>query len=298
MSNCRWDREAKQHLRREHRPDCAVVACQGCLPCCHDDDGNPVRHCRVRTRCTSHLRWGMYACEGCLSKIRGNLTAVLDALALMPDEAAEQGIDSEPANLAGPHADWVTAQWRLVNAARAGQVVEELDMRDPYTCLTMHERYIREHLGHDEHTLVSPTVSGAATYLDWALTDLARDEEGVGLLGSLLGDTSVLRSHVEAALRDSRAPERGVPCPECVTAQAKARENLEARGVPREEWPQKSAPRLQRSYGHWCLSPDCRLEHYLDDSGDWWKCPAEPTHKWRNEDYQARLVERRKAKSA
>lgn len=274
--SCRWDRETKAHLRREHASDCTTNGCPGCLPCRHDDDGNPTRHCRVRNRCTTHLCWGEYACPTCLGKIRDNLTAMVDTLALMPNEAAEQGVNSEPANLAGPHADYVTAQWRLVNASRAGESVEELDMRDPYTCLTLHERTIREELGHDDITLVSPTIVGSATYLDWALTDLARNEEAAPMLTSLLHDTAALRDHVEAALRDSRAPERGIPCPDCVGDE-------------------RGAPRLVRHYGHWCTREACDQLHYLDTSGDVWRCPVDSDHEWTHKDYEARLIQRRKA---
>ena len=279
MSTCRYDREAKAHLTREHLADCTTIACRGCLPCTHEE-GNPVRHCRTRLRCTSHLGWTEQTCPECLAKIRGNLTAIVETLALMPAEAEEQGVNSEPANLAGPHADYVTAQWRLINADRAGQQVDELDMRDPYTCLTMHERTIREDLGHDEETLVSATIAKSAGYLAWVLTDLARLEEGVLTLTALLGDTSRLRMHMEGALRDGRAPERGIPCPECV-----------AEGEKREQ----DAPRLVRQYGHWCTSHGCERLHYLDDSGDVWRCPREPEHEWSHADYEARLVERRSA---
>lgn len=273
--SCRYDRETKAHLTREHRAECASVTCAGCLPCRHDEHGNPVRHCRTRLRCTSHLEWGEFACPECLGKIRANLTVTLDALALMPAEAVEQGVDSEPANLAGPHADYVTAQWRLVNADRAGQSVEELDMRDPYTCLTMHERTIREELGHDATTLVSPTVSGAASYLAWVLTDLARDQDGALMLTALLGDTSRLRAHVEVTLCDGRTPERGAPCPDC-TKDGKAPE------------------RLTRTYGHWCTDPDCtKPEHYLDDTGDEWVCPSDRSHRWAHKAYIKYIETRR-----
>lgn len=264
---CRWDRGARQHLTAEHLPDCTTVACLGCQPCATDDDGNPTRHCRARTRCTSHLDWTEHACPRCVGKVRDGLTAVVDLMTLMPDEAAEQGIDSEPANLAGPHADYVTAQWRLVNADRAGQIVEELDLRDPYTCLTMHERAVREHLGHDGDVLVSSSIERSADYLAWALTDLARDEDGALLLASLLGDLRVLVVHMEAALRDARTPERGAPCPTCVGAE-------------------RGAPRLVRVYGHWCLKPDCARVHYLDDTADRWVCPADSDHWWDMADYR------------
>ncbi len=290
---CRWDREAKAHLLREHRSDCNIVECRGCLPCMHDDAGNPVRHCRTRTRCTSHLGWDDHTCPECLGKIRGNMTAILDAMALMPEEALERGINSEPANLAGPHADYVTSQWRLVNADRAGQTVEELDMRDPYTCLTMYERTIREDLNHDDVTLVSATIGGAASYLAWVLTDLARDDEQTETLTALLGATTVLRAHVEAALRDSRAPERGIPCPECSATLEQARAaagedaDLSARG--------KAAPRLVRHYSHWCDSERCERIHHRDQIGDEWRCPQDPAHVWSHTDYEARLVKRKRS---
>lgn len=270
-AECRWDREQQQHLTRECLSTCTDAGCRGCRPCTHED-GNPVRHCRTRNRCTSHLDWEEFTCPECLGKIRANLTAIVDALALMPDEATERGIDSEPANLAGPHADYVSAQWRLINADRDGEQVKELDMRDPYTCLTMHECTIREDLGHDGTTLVSPTVSASASYLDWVLTDLARDETQTEALVSLLSDTSVLRGHVEATLRDSRTPERGIPCPECMKVG-------------------KGAPRLVRRYSHWCDREDCMREHYADDRGDTWRCSE--GHEWSHADYEQRLVERR-----
>lgn len=277
--SCRYDRVAKAHLTREHRTDCLDRDCKGCKPCTHDADGNPVRHCRVRLRCTSHLGWDDHTCPECVGKIRANLTVILEKLALMPAEAAEQGINSEPANLAGPHADYVRAQWRLVNAARNGEVVEELDMLDPYTCLTMHERVIREDLGHDDTTLVSPTISSAVGYLDWVLTDLARDEQRTWAVMALLSDTAKLRAHVETAMRDGKTPERGVPCPDCV-----------ADGV--------AAERLTRIYGHWCTKSGCKQLHYLDDSGDTWRCPVDARHEWKHKAYMAYVEERRDAPRA
>lgn len=274
MSECRYDRESKAHLTREHVADCVDVACKGCRPCLVDDHGNPVRHCRIRLRCTSHLGWTEHACPTCVGKIRANLTHLLAELALMPAEAVEQGINSEPANLAGPHADYVSAQWRLVNADRNGESVEELDMLDPYTCLTMHERTIREDLGHDLETLVSPTIAASAGYLAWVLTDLAREEDHKATLTALLADTSALVAHVEGARRDSRAPERGAPCPECSTAAV-------------------APERLRRVYGHWCRDLSCRKEHFVDTAGDYWVCPRDPEHVWQHSAYEAYLSERR-----
>lgn len=272
-TRCRYDREAKQHLTREHKPECVDPTCKGCLPCTHEE-GNPVRHCRTRLRCTSHLGWTEHTCPECLGKIRANLHGIIQSIALMPAEAEERGINSEPANLAGPHADYVTAQWRLINADRAGQSVEELDMADPYTCLTMHERSIREQLGHDEETLVSPTLSATTGYLAWVLTDLARIEDGTPMLTALLGDTSRLKAHLESALSNGRTPERGAPCPACAEAGA-------------------APERLNRVYGHWCTKAGCDRLHYLDDSGDVWRCPVDPEHEWTHAAYTNWVEDRR-----
>ena len=167
-------------------------------------------------------------------------------------------------------------------------------MLDPYTCLTMHERYIREHLGHDETTLVSDTIAASAGYLAWVLTDLARLEDGVPLLSALMSDTAQLRLHIEGARRDQRTLDRGVPCPECVADMEAKKAALEAARVPRGDWPKLNAERLQRHYGHWCTRAGCERLHYLDDSGDVWRCPVDAGHEWSNADYEARLVERRK----
>lgn len=275
--SCRYERDSKTHLTREHLAECTDVLCRGCRPCTHED-GNPVRHCRARLRCTSHLGWTEHTCPECVGKVRNNLTRLVETLALMPDEALEQGVNSEAANLAGPHADYVRAQWRLVNADRAGETVDELDMTDPYTCLTMHERTIREDLGHDETTLVSDSIAASAGYLSWVLTDLARDEEQVPTMTSLMADTARLLALAENARSNSRTPERGIPCPECV-----------AEGEAREQ----DAPRLVRHYGHWCTKTGCERLHYLDDSGDVWRCPTNPEHEWTHAEYELRLVERK-----
>ncbi len=261
---CRYDREVKAHMTREHLPECIDRLCKGCVPCTHDEHGNPVRHCRTRLRCTTHLGWDDHTCPTCVGKIRSNLTGLLDALAIMPMEATMRGINSEPANLAGPHADYVTSQWRLINADRNGESVEELDMLDPYTCLTMHERTIREDLGHDAETLVSPTISAAAGYLSWVLTDLARDEGQTLALMALMADVARLRAHAETALSDGRARERGAPCRSCP----------------------KPAPRLELHHGHWCEEGDCRQQHHDDDSADRWVCPTERDHWWTTADYR------------
>ena len=276
MSTCRWDREAKAHLLREHLRECVSVACKGCRPCTHDDDGNPVRHCRTRNRCTSHLGWREFTCPECLGKIRANITRLLDTLALMPHEAAEQGVNSEAANLAGPHADHETWRRRMFANLELGIDTEDADDNDPWQVLGKRERWIREDLGHDSVTLTSEWLWQTCDYLCWVLTDLARMEDQVLIVADLLGETRRLADFAESVRHNSHAPERGIPCPECVTDK-------------------RDAPRLVRHYGHWCMKDGCREDHYLDATGDVWRCPQDAKHEWTHTDYEARLVERRRA---
>ena len=261
---CRWDRETKAHLLPSHRTDCTDTECRGCLPCAHDEYGNPVRHCRAWTRCRTHLDRDEHACEACIKHMRGLLTKTLDLLALMSVVAVESGrINSPAAIVAGPHADHVTASWRLINADRAGErEVEELDMADPYTCLTMHERMIREELGHDTTMLVSPTVAEVASYLSWALPDLARTKDGAALLTALRSDLGRLRANLELTAALRAVPTRGAPCPTC-------RES--GRVI-----------RLERRYA-WATH----------DRLDTWQCPHDPAHAWGQHAYESEIVDRR-----
>lgn len=260
---CRWDRDAEKHLLREHRTDCTTNGCLGCLPCTHDHDGNPVRHCRTRRRCTSHLPWGQYACSGCLAKIRSNLTRITDALALMPAEAEVAGINSEAASYAGPSAHPGSAYARRRHSALNGRPFEDPDQADPWQMLGERERMIREDLGHDWR-LVSPTLAETCDYLTSVLTDLARDEGQTLIVADLLSESRRLAEHLESVLRDSRRPERGAPCRSCATP----------------------APRLQLVRAHWCDDADCEREHDTTEDGDRWVCPADRSHWWRPSDYR------------
>lgn len=248
---CIYDRATKTHLVDND-------------PCTHDKDGNPVHHCRARLRCTSHLGWDEEVCDRCIGRVKKGLDRVLALLALMPTVAIEVGsLDSRALDLAGPVANHVMASWSTINAERNGVIVEELDMGHPYTCLTMHERYIREHLGHDDTVLVSPTIGEAASYLAWALPDLARDEEGALLLSALLGDLGRLRAGLELVARLRQVPTRGAPCPEC-----------------------EKPPRLERRYAAWSTH----------DRFDTWHCPRDAEHVWTQEAYE-RYIETRRGKA-
>lgn len=262
---CRYDRESKQHLTREHRADCTTIACPGCLPCTHDR-GDPVRHCRTRLRCTSHLGWTEHTCPTCLGKVRNNLTRILYAMSLMPEEVEEAGRTDRTA-AAGyvPGATAHPGAWRarrLYNV-KTGGYVEDHDELDPWQMLGLRERMIREDLGHD-HRLVSNTLGETCGYIAWVLTDLARDEEQTPVIAELMSETARLADHLETVLRDSRKPERGAPCRSCPTP----------------------APRLILKPGHWCEREGCEREHHADDTGDRWVCPVDRDHWWTAADYR------------
>lgn len=275
--SCRYDREAKAHLLRQHRDECTTVTCDGCVPCTHDDNGNPLRHCRTRNRCTSHLHNGEYVCPTCLSKIRTNLTRVLVAEAAMPAEVQEVGrIDRTAAfnHLATAHPE----SWRrrMMHNAEHGGYTEDPDEHDPWQMLALRERMIREDMGHDDRRLVSSTLAETCAYLGWALTDLARREDQTLVVAELLDETRRLADAGEAVLHDSRAPERGAPCRSCPAP----------------------APRLQLEHGHFCTDPDCQQANHEDDTADRWVCPRDRDHWWDMADYRRWVYADAKAERA
>lgn len=267
MSTCHRDHDA--YWLKTHRDDCRDNRCAGCVPCAHDDHGNPVRHCEIRRSCTSHLGWAEHACPRCLGRIRTDLADLLDVMALMPAEAEHAGIDSAAMVLAGPVANPVRHRWRLVNAVRAGEslkLIEEPDERDPYTALATRERVIREELGHDTETLCSDTLAACVGYLTWVLPDLT-GEDRLPLLLDLADAARHARAYAEAVEHDSRTPERGAPCPRC----------------------KKPKPRLVRRWAHWCDDADCEREHDTTGARDTWQCPREADHWWSEADYRLRV---------
>lgn len=208
--------------------------------------------------CVSHVdvATGEHTCPACVGKIRTDIRGVVEAYALMPEEAEHDGIESEAADIAGPHANLVRYKWALVN----GTAVEELDDLDPYTVLADLEHGIRELLDHAGERIVSDTVSESATYLEWVLTDLARDDEYLLLLEDLAGKVRRLRGYLESVLHDSRSPELGAPCPTCSDETGKG-------------------PRLAKRYVSW------------DQTGaqDHWVCPVNRDHTWSEADYRMRI---------
>jgi hypothetical protein len=214
MSQCRYV-EGYGYYLRAHELNCRDK-CDGCQPCTHDDAGNPVRHCTARERCTSHLNSSeRLTCATCIGRTRQHLAEIVKLHAEMSDEAAEAGVNSEAAVLAGPAAD--PEQWsarRIDTSRRTGTQIGELDPTDPQHPLTVLGTWdfmLRE--DYDQPTDKFCTVVSAAAYLDGLLTRLAQDPEQDWPL--FAREVSACRSHLADVLHESRRPERGAPCPSC-----------------------------------------------------------------------------------
>ena len=256
-------RTGDTYATRDHRRECVARDCPGCQPCTHDDRGTPVRHCEARWKCTTHLAPNLYACARCTDKVRANLTRIITALAAMPIEAEDAGLAAEALIYAGPSAHPGAWRARMLHNAAHDRPTEDPDQNDPWHMLGVRERRIRLELGHDR-LLVSPSLTSTCGYLDWVLTDLARNPDHLGYVRDLLTETGRLADHLEAVLRDSKTPERGAPCPRCPTP----------------------APRLLRRWAHWCDEPDCDREHDLTGARDTWQCPRTVEHWWSEADYR------------
>jgi len=263
--SCRRDTEG--YWLRAHRDDCRDRRCAGCVPCSHDDNGNPVRHCQVRRTCTSHLGPGEECCPKCLGLIKSDLAEILNGAARASDVAVDDGIDSAAMVLAGPSANPILNGWYSVNAAKQGYEVDDPDKNDPYRVLAGREQMIREELGHDETILCSDTLSATVQYLRWVLPDLAT-EERLWMLLDLADRARQLRAHIDGIEHNSRTPDRGVECPACPSSK------------------EKPAPRLIRKWAHHCTKPDCTREHDTTGARDTWQCPRNPEHWWSEADYR------------
>lgn len=280
MRTCRWDGEAGDYLNDGE-------------PCRVDDYGDPTRHCTARRTCSVHIGRDELTCPRCIGRTRADIRWIVNLAALMPVEALSRGINSEPANLAGPAGDPLVNSWRRIDNSRAtgAPIGDGIEETAPTEVLGTWQWMLSEDYGHELPDRI--TLSTAATYLDRNLGRIANDPEQDWAL--MVREIRRCRSHLEAALHNSRTPERGVPCPDCVAAQHEAHEKLAASGVPEDEWPKMRAPRLVREYGHWCDEEDCERMHYADDREDRWVCPKDRTH-WRTVDeYDHYLAERRGA---
>jgi hypothetical protein len=262
--HCHYDHERSEYITADGDP-CRV-----------DEYGDPTRHCTAKRTCSQHVGPGELTCARCLGRTRANLRRIPIVSRLMMLIALEDGVNSEAANLAGPAADPEAWSWRKV-AARQGKswhlsLIEDDDEEHPYLVLGRWDMMLREDYSHPSDVVL--TIANAAAYLDGQLGRMAQDDtQDFPLFSREVRDC---RNHLERVLRTAAFRQRGVPCPTCVGDE-------------------KGSPRLVREYGHWCEDDDCRRVHYLDDSGDVWRCPRNAGHVWEHERYENYLKDRRSA---
>lgn len=258
MRPCRYV-EGYGYYRPSHMPGCRAHECGGCEECLTDHNGNPVKHCTARRSCSGHLDPAHpLTCPRCVGRTRGDLAVIVQLSTLMLDEAVEQGIDSEAAYLAGPACDPEAWSWRKVATKRAGlPVLEDDDPHHPYSVLGRWDFMLRE--DYDQPTGEKVTVTRSAAYLDGLLTRIAQDDEqDWPLFASEIADC---RGHLETVLHDSRAPEKGRPCPVCST----------------EDEP---GPSLVKRYA----------DHDTTGATDTWRCAWDAAHVWSEADYRMKVA--------
>lgn len=254
MSTCRWDREAGDYLVDGE-------------PCRVDDYGDPTKHCTARRTCSVHIGRDELTCPRCIGRTRADIRWIVNLAALMPTEALSRGVNSEPANLAGPAGDPLVNSWRRIDISRAtgAPIGDGIEETAPTEVLGTWQWMLSEDYDHELPDRI--TLATAAAYLDRNLSRVANDPEQDWPL--MAREIRRCRSHLEAALRNSSRPERGAPCPECES--------------PR--------PRLTRTYGHWCDDDACEQIHHADDTDDRWVCPRNRDHWWSEHDYRLRVAD-------
>ncbi len=260
---CRYDPK-HGYLLRSHWPACKDNACEGCNSC-------PERHCTAREGCTGHLAPGIrFTCAKCIGRVRNNLAKIEGLAAVVLFEAQVQGVESEAANLAGPAANpgsqrarraWQKRQAMAIpdeaKAAKALLAIEDTDPLHPYTVLGWWEMAIRE--DYHQHTSLGVTISRSRAYLDGILDTIAQDEDQD--FAQFAREIATCCAHLEAVLHNSRAPERGAPCPLC----------------PADEKGRK--PRLVKRYD----------DEDKTGASDLWLCPNVEEHWWYEADYRLRI---------
>lgn len=199
-------------MLRTHLRDCEAADCGGCVRCSET-------HCTARTRCATHIGPTELTCPGCIGKTRDDLAMIVTLAALMLPEAVERGVNSEAAYLAGPSADPEAWSWRKVTAKQGVawhvSLIEEDDERHPLAVTGVWEMMIRADYGPDTEARL--TVTSAVGYLDRMLHRIANDPaQDFPLFAT---EIRRCRTHLEAVLHDSHAPETGAPCPACPAAQ-------------------------------------------------------------------------------
>jgi hypothetical protein len=279
-------------VTREHLRDCDDSGCEGCKPCGED-------HCALHGRCPNHVNVnaGVITCPSCIADFRANVAEVETLTALVHAELEHAPIEdggpfpdpSEVVVLSGPFADPDQIDARRAFVHRQYEArgwcdypkLALLDFEDnhPTEVLARMERDLRHEYGQPEadelpaqwplpHTVQADVLSRSCAYLTRMLDGRFPHDERFEQCDTTIHD---LRTHLEAVLSDSRAPETGAPCPTCVTDPLV-----------------KPKPLVLRR-GHWCEDPECTREHDKTGAHDRWVCPLNSRHEFTVAEYRLRI---------
>ena len=278
-SRCHYDAELGW-LGAEHLRACKATDCKGCKPC-------GKTHCALRGRCPEHvnIEVGERTCPRCIDRARVDLLAIEQLYAVaMRDEVTYAGTDSEAFTLIGPVADrgqWEARRQRRVSADEARgwcdyprhELLRPLDPYHPETVLGGWDIALRETYGPPTDLLTN--VSRSVAYLTGLLAGpFPHGDEFEAFTAEIV----TCRTHLEAVVHNSRAPETGRHCPRCIELRGKG-------------------PRLRKRYGahpglppgHRCAAPigKCKI---CDGRDDTWHCPDVGAHWWTEEDYRRHVA--------
>lgn len=238
ITRCRWDHPTQTHYSRAHRPDCKLVGCPGCLPCTHDEDGFPVRHCETRrttrSRCNSHLGPGQArTCPRCIHRTRTDLRQIGDLAALVDAEATHHGVDSEAAMLAGPAADPEAWRHRWASAA-AGRIpaLDETDDRHPLNILGWWEMAFRD--AYTQPTDTTATLTRSVAYLAGHLDRIAQDPDQPW--DAFARAVTSTRAHLEDVLAHGTRDEHADAQIECLVCGSTPRRRMLDDGIEDAWW--------------------------------------------------------------
>lgn len=216
---CHYDRALDARVTREHRDDCPDPTTHGgCAPC-------TARHCVVcgNTHATNdHPQ----TCPTCLGKIRDDLTDIQACYTALAVEAQDAGADGRlvaaapipggtAAVLIGP-----TVRLDILRVSRHTRDDHAVDRKGhshdplpPLAVLAQWEDMWRAWFNQTRGNRRA-SVSAALAYFDQHLDVMSQETEGPDWL-AFTRQIRSLRSSLEHALHDERAPEEGVDCFEC-----------------------------------------------------------------------------------
>ena len=215
---CHYDRALHQRVTREHRDDCPNPDTHGgCVPC-------TAPHCVVCG--SSHATNDQpLTCPTCLGKIRADLTdiqACHTALAIEARDAGAGGHLVAAAPIPGGNAAVLigpTVRLDVLRVSRHTRSDHAVDRKGhshdplpPLAVLAQWEDMWRAWYGQPRTR--QATLTSALAYFDQHLDAMAQETRGPDWL-AFTRQIRSLRSSLEHALHDERAPEEGVDCFEC-----------------------------------------------------------------------------------